>query len=655
MAFLTSGRWISIMLKQIANLPRSIKSLVMLCADVLLLPFSLWTAIGLRLDIWQFPQLHAWWVYALPSLLAVPIFVRLGLYRAVVRYMETRALIMVMVAVTISVWLFAGTLVLLSLPPVPRGALLIYWLIAVLYIGSSRFLARAILRQLASQQHTGRHPRRYVAIYGAGSAGRQLAVALRAGRDYAPVVFIDDSPALHGMEIQGLRTYSPEALPQLVERYSVSQVLLAIPSASRVRRLQILDELERLQVEVRVIPGISDLVGGVVQAEDIREIDVDDLLGRDIVPPDQALLDANIRDKRVMVTGAGGSIGSELCRQIALSEPQSLLLYEQSEFALYSIEQELEQLLRAKKLNVKLMPVLGSVRDETRMRDVMTHGSIQTVYHAAAYKHVPIVEFNVTEGILNNTFGTRATARAAISAGVETMVLISTDKAVRPTNVMGASKRFAELILQAYAIDPSICTRFCMVRFGNVLGSSGSVVPLFRKQIRAGGPITVTHPDITRYFMTIPEAAQLVIQAGAMSSGGEVFVLDMGEPVKIVDLARRMVHLSGFSVRDEANCNGDLEIRFTGLRPGEKLYEELLIGDDVSGTTHPKIMKANEHLYSSAELEPVIERLHEACERNDHDTIVTILKQCVSGFRMVNEIQDHLYVAESGARNLRLH
>ena len=629
------------MLKYVTNLPRTIKSLVMVCMDALLLPFALWAAIGLRLDVWHFPQIYAWWVYPLASVAAIPIFIRLGLYRAVIRYIEARAMMMVVVAVTIAVCAFAVLLVFLTLPPVPRGALLIYWMMATLFIGGSRFLARAILQKATSPKL--RHDRQSVVIYGAGSSGRQLTVALRAGRDFQPVAFVDDSPALQRMEILGLKTYSPEELPDLVERLSIRQILLAIPSAGRSRRLEIINRLEALKVEVRVIPGMSDLVDGVVKAEDIREVEIDDLLGRDTVPPNQDLLDANITNKHVMVTGAGGSIGSELCRQIVLSRPATLVLYEQSEFALYSVERELEAIIATKRLGVRLISVLGSVRNEARIHGVMTSCKIHTVYHAAAYKHVPIVEFNMTEGIMNNVFGTLATARAAIAAGVEIMVLISTDKAVRPTNIMGASKRFAELILQAYANDPTVRTRFCMVRFGNVLGSSGSVVPLFRKQILEGGPVTVTHPDITRYFMTIPEAAQLVIQAGAMSRGGEVFVLDMGEPVKISDLARRLIHLSGFSVKEDTAPQGDIEIRFTGLRPGEKLYEELLIGEDVSGTRHPKIMMATEHFFPREKLLEILARLFSACENNQHDAIVLILHECVSGFRMVTQIKDHLY------------
>lgn len=626
--------------ERVTSLPRTAKRGLMLLADSILLPLSLWTAIGLRLDDWRFPQLHAWWVYLLTAVVAIPIFIRLGLYHAVVRFIETRALIMIGVAVTISVWLFAGLLALLSLPSVPRGALLIYWMIAVLYIGSSRFLARFALRGLFP---TGPRDRRAVIIYGAGSAGCQLATALRANPEYQPVLFVDDSKALQNLEVMGLRVCSPDDFPSLITRYRVGVVLLAMPSLARSRRIEIIDTLEPLRVEVRSVPGMSDLVDGTVQASDIRDIEIDELLGRESIPPTKALLAANIEHRCVMVTGAGGSIGSELCRQIVQQAPRTLILYELSEFALYTVESELRQLMQRTRHEIELVSILGSVQNMARMHKVMSHYRVQTVYHAAAYKHVPIVEFNMIEGVLNNTFGTRAAAQAAIAAGVEAFVLISTDKAVRPTNVMGASKRFAELVLQAYASDTTIKTRFCMVRFGNVLGSSGSVVPLFRRQIESGGPVTVTHPDITRYFMTIPEAAQLVIQAGAMGGSGEVFVLDMGEPVRIVDLARRMIHLSGYSVRDEQNPEGDVEIRFSGLRPGEKLYEELLIGDDVTGTKHPRIMMANEQYLDRAGVDVLLSRMETACENGDHERVIATLRACVSGFRPESEIRDHLY------------
>ena len=627
------------MIKSIVRWPRHLKSLVILCADLVLLPLALWSAIALRLDNFHFRIVHPWWMFLLPSLIGIPIFVRMGLYRAVIRYLDDRAILTIIAAVTSSVLIFAGVLGMFALPNVPRGAILIYWVLASVYLVASRFLARALLRHVAPKIFL----RRRVLIYGAGSAGRQLAVALRAGQEYQPVAFTDDDPRLHGLVVSGMRIHPRRDLTRLRDRLEFDLVLLAMPSASRGRRIQIVNELERLQVEVRSVPGIAELVCGNFAIADTREVGVDELLGRDPVSPNQKLLEENIRGKNVLVTGAGGSIGSELCRQIVLQRPNKLILYEHSEFALYSIEQELSMTIKSANLATSLVPVLGSVQNGLRLADIMTRNSVHTVYHAAAYKHVPMVEYNITEGVLNNTFGTRSTAMAAISAGVATFVLISTDKAVRPTNIMGATKRMAELVLQGYAQDRSVKTRFSMVRFGNVLGSSGSVVPLFRKQIEQGGPITVTHPDITRYFMTIPEAAQLVIQAGAMGRTGEVFVLDMGEPVKIYDLARRIVHLSGLSIRDVDDPHGDIEIRFTGLRPGEKLYEELLIGDDVLGTTHPRIMKANESSIPQEELERHLARLQHACVDNDHQVIMEILLRCVSGFAPESEIRDHLY------------
>ena len=642
--------------KRVANWPRVVKSLIVLGADALLLPLSMWTAIGLRLGVWSFPQMRPWWVYLLFPIVGIPIFIRLGLYRAVIRHIEERALVSIALAVTISVWLFAGLLALLALPAVPRGALIIFWLIAIIYIGASRFVARAALRNFVYSDERRKIP---VLIYGAGNAGRELAMALRAGPLYRPVGFIDDNPALEHLQIGGLKVYAASRLPWLIDRFNVHEVLLAMPSTSRSQRIEIINRLELLKVEVRAVPGMAELLGGDIKISGVQEIEVDELLGRDTVPPDNALLDANIKGKRVMVTGAGGSIGSELCRQILQQQPQLLALYEQTEFALYSIEQEVQQLLRAKPFQVKVVPILGSVQDESRVFNVMKRYGIQTVYHAAAYKHVPIVEFNMTEGVLNNTFGTYATVSAAARARVEAFVLISTDKAVRPTNVMGASKRMAELVLQAFAQRTDVSMRISMVRFGNVLGSSGSVVPLFRKQIAAGGPVSVTHPEITRYFMTIPEAAQLVIQAGAMGVSGEVFVLDMGEPVKVLDLARRMIHLSGFGVKGEGEPEGEIEIRFTGLRPGEKLYEELLIGDNVSKTRHPKIMMASEDSLPFSEMENVLRRLKHACESNDHALILDILRACVSGFCPEDEIKDHLFglsaAFDHGAAGAPLH
>ena len=626
------------MFRKAIGLPRTAKSLIILCADCVLLPIALWAAIALRVDDWTYPEHFPWWMFMLPSLIATPIFIRLGLYRAVIRYIEDRAVITIASAVSLATLIFITALQLFQVTGVPRGSLLIFWLLAMAIIISSRFVARAVLRRLAPLSMD----RKPVLIYGAGSAGRQLAVALRTGQEFEPVGFVDDALEQQGLQISGLRVFSNSEMIDLIATGNIQQILLAIPSAPRARQIELVNQLEPLAVEVRILPGMADLVSGEVRLADAREVGVDELLGREPVPPNKALLARNISGKVVMVTGAGGSIGSELCRQIIRNKPIALVLYELSEFALYSIEQELSLVIREQNLPIAIHPVLGSVQNGMRLAAIMARYEVQTVYHAAAYKHVPLVEFNITEGILNNAFGTRSAAAAAIEAGVESFVLISTDKAVRPTNVMGASKRMAELALQAYAQDPTVKTRFSMVRFGNVLGSSGSVVPLFRKQIAAGGPVKVTHPEINRFFMTIPEASQLVIQAGAMGGNGEVFVLDMGQPVKIVDLARRMIHLSGYRVKDESNPNGDIAIEFTGLRPGEKLYEELLIGDNVSGTEHPRIMKAHEGCLTLDELEQVTAELAIASSNNDSHKIIEILQQCVSGFKPDQAVRDHL-------------
>ncbi|UXY14469.1 polysaccharide biosynthesis protein [Chitiniphilus purpureus] len=615
--------------------------MIALC-DGLLLPVMVWLAVCLRYGEWRVPGPLDLLGYAILPLIALPLFLRTGLYRAVTRYLADRAVLLIIGTVSLVMLAYAGLALLIGQWDIPRSAFLITWLLVVFYMLASRFAVRLLLRRYAGGQS-----RRAVLIYGAGSAGRQLAIALNLGMEYKPVGFLDDDFTLHGLDICGLTVFRPEDLGQLIRKKQVGQVLLAMPSVSRNRRIELVNWLEPYHVEVKVVPGIADLVSGQLDVSDIRTVDVDELLGREAVPPDEQLLVANIDGKVVMVTGAGGSIGAELCRQIARFGPLRLVLYEQSEFALYTIEQELQRLAVANELALEIVPVLGSVQNGLRVGAIMQRYGVQTVYHAAAYKHVPLVEFNITEGVFNNTFGTLATAQAALHQGVETFVLISTDKAVRPTNVMGASKRMAELVLQALADAREGGTRFCMVRFGNVLGSSGSVVPLFKRQLDAGGPLTVTHPEITRYFMTIPEAAQLVIQAGAMAESGEVFVLDMGQPVKIADLARRMIHLSGYSIKDEHNPFGEIELRYTGLRPGEKLYEELLIGENVLGTSHPRIMKAREEFYSKAEMDVVIARLAEACASNHFDCIMTLLHQCVADFKPDATIKDHLHYEES--------
>ncbi len=608
------------MLKKFLSLPRRHKQAISLAADFVLLLLAFWSALALRFETWS-PDLapYGWQMLAAP-LLAIPIFVRLGLYRAVIRFMEDRVVFVVAGGVTLSVVLLAAGVALTHTPGLSRGVIAIYWLLAIVYVGATRFVVRSYFLRA----ERGQDSRIRIAIYGAGQAGTQLAYALRAGREYQPLAFFDDNLALQKSELAGLRVYSPDQLAAVLAVKQIDEILLAIPSASRAQRLAVIDRLEGLHCKVKLVPGMADVVSGNVAVDAIREVEIEDLLGRDSVAPDAALLGRCITGKVVLVSGAGGSIGSELCRQIVRAGPSRLVLVELSEFALYSIEQELTVTCARMNANIELVPLLGSVMHQHRIETAMRSFGVQTVYHAAAYKHVPLVEHNPIEGIRNNSLGTRRMAEAALAAGVETFVLISTDKAVRPTNVMGASKRLAELVLQALA-RKSRMTRFCMVRFGNVLGSSGSVVPLFRKQIEAGGPITLTHPEITRYFMTIPEAAQLVIQAGSMGVGGEVYVLDMGQPVKIIDLAQRMIHLSGLELCDEENPDGDIAIEIVGLRPGEKLYEELLIGENVEGTTHPLIMRAYEHEVPWEVLAERLGQLDVACKAFDYEKVLVLL------------------------------
>ncbi|MEK1939859.1 MAG: nucleoside-diphosphate sugar epimerase/dehydratase, partial [Pseudomonas sp.] len=596
---------------RLVNLRRRYKRILQICADVLLVWASLWLAFIVRLGIERpiNPTGDYAWLFLIAPVIAIPIFIRLGMYRAVMRYFGNEALVAIFKAVSLSA-LVLGLYIYLYRAEVlvPRSLVFNYWWLSLLMIGGLRLFMRQYFLGdwlLAGQhvpflRHEDSLPK--VAIYGGGAAGNQLVAALRMGKGMRPVAFIDDDEGIANRVVAGLKVYTSDEIALMINETGAQEVLLAIPSATRSRRREILAALEAYPVHVRTVPGFMDLASGRVNVSDLQEVDIADLLGRDAVPPRSDLFERCIRNQVVMVTGAGGSIGSELCRQILSSAPTALVLFEHSEYNLYSIQGELEGRIRHEGLGIKLIPILGSVRSPERLLDVMRTWSVNTVYHAAAYKHVPIVEHNVAEGVLNNVFGTLQTAQAALQAGVEHFVLISTDKAVRPTNVMGSTKRLAEMVLQALSAEKQplllgakagVCanrTRFTMVRFGNVLGSSGSVIPLFREQIRRGGPVTVTHPAITRYFMTIPEAAQLVIQAGGMGQGGDVFVLDMGQPVKILDLAEKMIHLSGLSVASARNPQGDITIEFTGLRPGEKLYEELLIGDNVSSTSHPMIM-----------------------------------------------------------------
>ena len=610
------------------RLSRQKKRLVMMVADLVMIPFALWASFALRLGTWT-PVINdgIWLLLAVP-LLTIPAFIRLGLYRAVIRFLGHQALVAVVIGISISA---AGLLFLTTafdLQGVPRSVYIIYWGTALLLVGGSRHFVRRVYHHHANNNGNLAN----VVIYGAGHSGAELARALLNGPEYRPVLFVDDDLALQKSFVHGLKVHSPNELQDLIERYQLKQLLLAMPSADQRVRREVLHVLEHLPLHVRTIPSMAELISG-SSIEELREIEIDDLLGRSPVEPDQELLSRSIDQKVVMVTGAGGSIGSELCRQIIRQNPLKLVLFEISEFAIYQIERELGELCRSEHLSVEIVPVLGSVQNHSRITETLGEHGVKTLYHAAAYKHVPLVESNPVEGLQNNALGTYRTAFAAYEAKVEQFVLISTDKAVRPTNVMGASKRMAELALQALAQLPGD-TIFSMVRFGNVLGSSGSVVPLFRKQIKAGGPITITHPDIIRYFMTIPEAAQLVIQAGAMSKGGEVFLLDMGKPVKIVDLARRMIRLSGLKEKSEDLPQGDIALEYTGLRPGEKLYEELLIEGDVSSTPHPRIFHAHEAKVSWEEYQDILDNLNTACNRSDVERIYVMLKAYVSGFSL---------------------
>jgi len=634
--------------------------------DVVLIWAALWLAFVVRLgDTHNIEPLggHAW-LFGIAPLIAIPFFIRFGMYRAVMRYFGNDALMAIAKAVTLSALLLSLAVYWRTDAPklIPRSMVFNYWWLSLVLIGGLRLVMRQyFMGDWFSPDSTIKFKGKdaglpKVAVYGAGAAGNQLVAALRMGRAMRPVAFIDDDPNLQNRSIAGLRVYSAKHITQMVEETGAGEILLAIPSASRGRRREILEMLERFPLHVRSVPGFMDLASGKVQVEDIQEVDIADLLGRDAVPPQQALFERCIRGQVVMVTGAGGSIGSELCRQILANKPQTLLLFEHSEFNLYSIHMELERRIEREALSTRLVPILGSIRNGDRLLDVLQTWKVETIYHAAAYKHVPMVEHNVAEGVLNNILGTMNAAQAAVQAGVANFVLISTDKAVRPTNVMGSTKRVAEMILQALSREPAPVlfgstdgvhhvnkTRFTMVRFGNVLGSSGSVIPRFYQQIRSGGPVTVTHPKITRYFMTIPEAAQLVIQAGSMGQGGDVFVLDMGQPVKIAELAEKLIHLSGLSVRSEKSPHGDIAIEFTGLRPGEKLYEELLIGDNVNPTEHPMIMRANEEYFTWDVLKAILAKLLKAVEEDDYPQIRLLLREVVSGYVPEGEIVDWIY------------
>ena len=621
------------------NLPRYTKRSIALVVDSSLCILTVWTAICLRLDELVSLSGPVLWAMGISVEVALPVFVLLGLYQTIFRYSGMATMFSIMRAVVLYGLLYASVVTVVGLKGVPRTIGLIQPLLLFFAISGSRAMAHYWLGGLhRSKSQIAVLPK--VLIYGAGTTGQQLCAALVNGLDMLVVGFLDDDDLLQSHVLNGQPVYSPDDLADLIKSKGVTHVLLAIPRASRHRRNEILERVQEYPVAVRTLPSVNDLAEGRVSVSDLLELDIDDLLGRDQVPPDQNLLRKNITDKVVLVTGAGGSIGSELCRQIRIASPSKLLLFDQNEFSLYSINEELNG-LRAEDggLQFDIVPLLGSVQDEEWVRKIMSAWHPDTVYHAAAYKHVPMVEHNQVTGIRNNLLGTLKIAKAAAENNVSDFVLISTDKAVRPTNIMGASKRLAEMVLQAMVATAS-STKFTMVRFGNVLESSGSVVPKFRQQIQNGGPVTLTHAEITRFFMTISEAAQLVIQAGAMAEGGDVFVLDMGQPIKVMDLARRMIELSGLIVKDKQNPSGDIEIKITGLRPGEKLYEELIIGNSPTPTTHPKILKAHEDFIIWPEIESKLDALETALNANDVSAIRLMIEQLVNGYTPSGKIVD---------------
>ncbi|PUE56801.1 polysaccharide biosynthesis protein [Limnohabitans sp. Rim8] len=641
------------MLKSLAipvlAMPRLAKRSVVMAVDAMLCVLSVWLAFYLRLGEWLPLAGGPFWrpAFAIFGALAfaLPVFILSGLYRAIFRYSGLLATITVVKASVVYAVMYGLVFTVFGVEGVPRTIGIIQPMLLVVFVVASRAAARYWLGGFyRNELKLAMRPK--VLIYGAGATGRQLADALANSHEMRVAGFLDDDAQLIGQVLNGQPIFHPDTLADLVVSRGVSDVLLAMPSINRTRRNEILLKISQAKVAVRTLPSVNELAQGRVQTSDLRELDIDDLLGRDAVPPDQVLLGKNIKNKVVLVTGAGGSIGSELCRQILDVGPQTLLLVELSEFALYQIHGELSAKAQGK--GVELIPLLASVQDARRVNELMGTWKPDTVYHAAAYKHVPLVEHNPAEGLKNNVLGTLTVAKAAADSGVKSFVLISTDKAVRPTNVMGASKRLAEMVLQAMAAGMPV-TKFSMVRFGNVLGSSGSVVPKFRQQIKDGGPITLTHSEITRYFMTIPEAAQLVIQAGSMAEGGEVFVLDMGQPVKIIDLAKSMIELTGLTLKDASNPEGDIEIEITGLRPGEKLYEELLIGDDPKQTSHPRIMKANERFLDLSSLELRLAALSQALATNDVEQMLVLLQDLVTGYQREPSIVDWVHMQSHGA------
>ncbi len=607
--------------------------------DSFLLIVIILIAFSLRIGSLYWPDDNLFWVILSAPFIAIPIFMRFHLYNTIIRFIGFKSMWMTFQAVSIyslswgMLAFMAASQGTASIIDIPRSVIFINWVLAIVIIVGLRMTAKWALTSFSSEE-----PSTNVMIYGAGAAGQQLSIALLQSNEYKIVAFIDDEIENHGRSINGVKVLSPDDIQKLINKYSVMEILMAVPTLSRSRRREIINLLEPFKVLVRSLPSVSELAKGKVKIDDLREVTIKDLLGRDSILPNQSLLSLNIANKVVMVTGAGGSIGSELSRQILILHPSVLILFELSEFALYTIHRELSIVSPS----IKILPFLGSVNNKERVGQILKAFSVQTIYHAAAYKHVPMVEYNNNEGINNNIFGTLSCAEAAIENKVETFVLISTDKAVRPTSTMGTTKRFAELILQGLS-NQQTETRFMMVRFGNVLGSSGSVIPLFKKQINEGGPVTVTSPKMIRYFMTIPEAVELVIQAGAMGTGGDVFVLNMGDPVSINELAKKMIRLSGLEIKDKSNPNGDIEIHYTGIRPGEKLFEELIIGKNISKTSHPMIMRAEEDEIEWTDLKLILKDLEKAIIESDFKRVRELLTIAVPDFKPQNPIQDFLH------------
>lgn len=633
------------LLQKLEELPRLYKSLILLLNDLFLIPVSLYLACVLATGGVELSNNISFLIYLSLATVTSLIFLKFGMYRAIVRYLGLKTMWSIGAAASLAtMWLLFSTKIF-KVEVLPWRVYIIFFLLSILTLGGSRFIARQLFNSLSAIRiGVGKAlNKKRVAIYGAGTTGVRLARYISKVPGFVHVLYFDEDKKLFGREIDGVKVFRSLELKDLCKEHAIDEVYFAIPTAEQKKRKKILENLLDCGVRVKTVPGMAGVVSGESRVEELREISVDDILGRDTVLPRKELLSGCIQGKTVLVTGAGGSIGSELCRQIVMLGPQKLILFELSEFALYKIESELKSMMvKEYSIDIEIIALLGSVQQKKRLKQVMEAYNVQTVYHAAAYKHVPIVEHNPIEGVRNNIFGTLNAVVAANETGVETFVLVSTDKAVRPTNIMGATKRFAELVLQGIS-NSNTRTKFCMVRFGNVLNSSGSVVPLFTKQIENKGPVTVTHPEVTRYFMTIPEAAQLVLQAGYIAKGGDVCVLDMGDPVKIINLARKMIALSGYKEKTDAS-DGDIEIKIVGLRPGEKLYEELLIGDNVTGTEHPLIMRAQESSIPWEELQEIIGKLDQCCHDTDVKGVRDILLAVISGYKPECEIQDMVWL-----------